>query len=94
MLGSGAGSVSENPVVGPRASGFLEPFYLLVDQGSRCCAAGKDGEAGDVCSIVDAGCHAHARVGMHCRTYGLDSCLRKRKHGTPLEAGSDSPTGS
>jgi len=41
-------SVSENPVVGPRASGFLELFHLLVDQGSRCCVTGKDGEAGDI----------------------------------------------
>ena len=41
-------SVSENPVVGPRASGFLELFYLLADQGSRCYSPGKDGEAGDI----------------------------------------------
>jgi hypothetical protein len=45
-------SVSENPVVGPPAprsvSDFLELFYLLVDQGSRCGVTGKDGEAGDI----------------------------------------------
>ena len=43
-----ARSVSENSVVGPRANGFLELSYSLLDQGSRSCVTGKDGEAGDV----------------------------------------------
>jgi hypothetical protein len=53
-------SLSENSVVGPRASGF---------------SPGKDGEAGDVCFIVDtAGC--------------------RQAEDKPLEARSNSPTGS
>jgi len=73
------GSLTENSIAGPRASGLV---------------SGKVGEAGGIVYTVDAGCHAHARVGMEFETDNLDSCLRKRKHGTPLEASSSSPTGS
>jgi len=74
-------ALSENSVVGPRASVFPPD-----KDGDLSGIASATTEAGDVGFIVDAGCHAHARVGMQFGTDALDSCLRKRKHGTPLAA--------